>query len=316
MWKLAEQKKEQEMRKVFVQTLEEMMDENKKVIALEADLGGASGFAKMKDSHPEQFIDVGIAEANMVGIAAGLSMRGFVPFMHTFGPFAARRACDQIFLEGAYAGNTMNIYGSDPGVCAATNGGTHTTMEDVAIMRTIPGVEVFDPADGTQLHWLLHELETRKGVHYIRTTRKTMPDIYEAGSKFEIGKGNLIREGFDVLFVTMGLALQPTLDAAEELEKEGIKADVIDMFTVEPLDVELLKKQIPGKRLVVTVENHSITNGLGSAVAEVLAEGAYGVPLKRIGSQRMFGQVGSLDYLMKAYGLTKENIVEVVKESL
>lgn len=316
MWKLTEQKSDQEMRKVFVQTLEQMMDESDKVIALEADLGDASSFSKIKKSHPKQFLDVGIAEANMVGIAAGLSMRGFVPFLHTFAPFSVRRACDQIFLEGAYAGNTINIYGSDPGVCAATNGGTHTTFEDMAIMRAIPGVEVYDPADGTQLRWLLQELRTRKGVHYIRTTRKNMPDIYQEGSDFQLGEGNVLCEGTDVLLVAMGLTLKPALDAAEELKKAGISATVIDMFTIEPLDAELLKEHMAGKRLVVTVENHSITNGLGSAVAEVMAEGASPIPLKRIGIQRMFGQVGSLDYLMKTYGLTKENIVNVINESL
>lgn len=316
MWKLAEQKGKNEMRKVFVETLDKLIDENKRIVALEADLGGASGFSKLGKSHPENFINVGIAEANMVGIAAGMSMRGFVPFLHTFGPFAVRRACDQIFLEGAYAGNTLNIYGSDPGVCAATNGGTHTTFEDLAIMRAIPGVEIYDPADGVQLEWLIRELAKRKGVHYIRTTRKDMPDIYAEGSVFESGKANLLREGKDVLLIAAGLGLQPALDAAETLHKKGIEATVLDMFTIAPLDEEAIRSQVAGKRLVVTVENHSITNGLGGAVAELLAEDASGIPLRRVGVKREFGQVGSLDYLKKYYGLTEENIVNTVIECL
>lgn len=316
MWSLAEQNGSTEMRKVFVETLDQLMDENEKVIALDADLGGASGFSKLKKSHPDQFLDVGIAEANMTGISAGLSMRGYVPFMHTFAPFAARRACDQIFLEGAYARNTMNIYASDPGVCVAQNGGTHTSFEDVAIMRAIPEVEVFDPADGVQLKWLIRELSGRKGVHYIRAARKNMPDIYQEGSTFEIGKGNLIREGKDVLIVAMGLGLKLAANAAEILERDGIEAGVIDMFTAAPLDISLLKEQIPGKKLVVTVENHSVTNGLGSAVAEVMAENAYGIPLRRIGIQNRFGQVGSQAFLMKDYGLTVENVVGTVTECL
>lgn len=316
MWTLADKDGSVEMRKVFVETLDALMKEDSRVIALEADLGGASGFSKLKKTHPEQFINVGIAEANMMGIAAGLSMRGRVPFVHTFAPFAVRRACDQIFLEGAYAGNTINIYGSDPGACAAQNGGTHTTLEDIAIMRAIPTVEVYDPADGVQLRWLIRELAGKKGVHYIRAARKGMPDIYADGSDFQIGKGNLLREGKDVLIVAAGLGLKLSLTAAERLEAEGISAGVIDMFTIAPLDTELLKEQIPGKKLVVTVENHGITNGLGSAAAEVMAEEGYGIRLCRIGSRNQFGQVGSQEYLMKAYGLTVENIVDTVKRHL
>ena len=316
MWSLADKAGSTEMRKVFVETLDELMKEDGRVIALEADLGGASGFSKLKNSHPSQFINVGIAEANMMGIAAGLSMRGRVPFVHTFAPFAVRRACDQIFLEGAYAGNTINIYGSDPGACAAQNGGTHTTLEDIAIMRAIPTVEVYDPADGVQLRWLIRELAGRKGVHYIRAARKGMPDIYAEGSSFETGRGCVLREGKDVLLVAAGLGLKLALEAAEQLRAEGIDAGVIDMFTIAPLDTELLKAQIPGKNLVVTVENHGITNGLGSAVAEVIAGEGYGVRLSRIGSRNQFGQVGSQEYLMKAYGLTVENILDTVKRHL
>ena len=316
MWSLADKAGSTEMRKVFVETLDELMKEDGRVIALEADLGGASGFSKLKNSHPSQFINVGIAEANMMGIAAGLSMRGRVPFVHTFAPFAVRRACDQIFLEGAYAGNTINIYGSDPGACAAQNGGTHTTLEDIAILRAIPTVEVYDPADGVQLRWLIRELAGRKGVHYIRAARKGMPDIYAEGSSFETGRGCVLREGKDVLLVAAGLGLKLALEAAEQLRAEGIDAGVIDMFTIAPLDTELLKAQIPGKKLVVTVENHGITNGLGSAVAEVIAGEGYGVRLSRIGSRNQFGQVGSQEYLMKAYGLTVENILDTVKRHL
>ena len=316
MWSLADKAGSTEMRKVFVETLDELMKEDGRVIALEADLGGASGFSKLKNSHPSQFINVGIAEANMMGIAAGLSMRGRVPFVHTFAPFAVRRACDQIFLEGAYAGNTINIYGSDPGACAAQNGGTHTTLEDIAIMRAIPTVEVYDPADGVQLRWLIRELAGRKGVHYIRAARKGMPDIYAEGSSFETGRGCVLREGKDVLLVAAGLGLKLALEAAEQLRAEGIDAGVIDMFTIAPLDTELLKAQIPGKKLVVTVENHGITNGLGSAVAEVIAGEGYGVRLSRIGSRNQFGQVGSQEYLMKAYELTVENILDTVKRHL
>lgn len=316
MWKRAEQTGSTEMRGVFVETLQEMMDQNKKVVALEADLGGASGFSKIQKSHPDQFLNVGIAEANMVGIAAGMSMRGFVPFIHTFAPFAVRRACDQIFLEGAYAGNTINIYGSDPGVCVAQNGGTHTTFEDMAIMRAIPTVEVYDPADGVQLRWLIHSLEHKKGVHYIRAARKGMPDIYAEGSTFESGKANVLREGKDVLLVAAGLGLKLALDAAARLAEEGVEAAVLDMFTVAPFDAETFRQQAAGKKLIVTVENHSVTNGLGSAAADILAEDGSGIRLRKVGIENRFGQVGSQDYLMKEYGLTVEHVYQTVKTNL
>lgn len=318
MWKLAEKPSEspKELRKVFVETLEELMDVNDKVIALEADLGTASGFAAIKKSHPDRFVDMGIAEANMIGTAAGLSMRGFVPFVHTFSPFASRRVADQVFLEGAYARNTINIYGSDPGVCAAQNGGTHTTFEDIAFYRAVPEAMVFDPADGAQLKWLIKEVAGLKGVHYIRANRKSVPDIYEPGSTFEIGKGNILREGSDVLLVSMGEVLSGALKAADELKEKGISVEVIDMFSVKPFDAELLKKEMAGKRLVATFENHSIYGGLGSTAAEVMAKEGAGIPLRCVGVEDKFGQVGSLSYLKEAFGLTAAHLREVIEASL
>lgn len=314
MWSVAENfDGEMEMRKVFRKTLERLMDDNEKIIVLEADLGTASGFSKIKKAHPEQFLEMGIAEANMAGVAAGLSMRGFIPFIHSFSPFVSRRIADQIFLEGAYAQNTVNIYGSDPGVCAAANGGTHTTFEDIAFYRAVPEVMVFDPADGVQLAWLLTELIGRKGVHYIRANRKNVPTIYKEGSSFEIGKGNVIRKGEDILLISMGILLADAMAAAEELGKEGISVEVVDMFTIKPLDRQLILEEIQGKKGVVTFENHNVNNGLGSAVAEVMAEAGAGVPLSRVGVNDRFGQVGSLAFLKKDYGLTKEQVMTVIR---
>lgn len=316
MWTLATKQNPKELRSVFVETLQDMMERNKKVIALEADLGGASGFSKIQVTHPNQFINVGIAEANMAGVAAGLSLRGFVPYIHSFAPFASRRMYDQIFLSGAYAHNNIKIYGSDPGVCVAVNGGTHTAFEDIAMMRAIPNAMVFDPADATQLKWLLNELEGIHGIQYIRANRKTVRDIYSPDSTFEIGKGNTIKHGNTVLLISMGEVLSSAIDAAYELEKSGISVEVIDMFTIKPLDVELIQEKVKGKSLVVTVENHNKMNGLGSAIAEVLAERASGVALRRIGVEDQFGQVGPIDYLKKVYGLTCEHIMEVIIQEI
>ena len=318
MWKRLEgaPEKVREQRVVFYQTLESLMDENPKVVALEADLGGASGSLRIKKSHPDNFIECGIMEANMIGVAAGMSMRGFVPFVHSFSPFASRRVADQIFLAGAYSHNTLNIYASDPGVCAATNGGTHTSFEDVSLMRAIPGVEIYDPADGVQLEWLIRTLAGRSGVHYIRTTRKDILPIYAPGSTFELGKGNVLRAGSDVLMLAAGTVLEDALGAAEALEGAGISVEVADMFSLKPLDSALVLREAAGKRLVVTVENHSVTGGLGSAVAEPLAEQGAHAPLLRVGVREQFGQVGSLKYLKRAYGLDAPSIADAVRAAL
>lgn len=315
MWKLCPSKHGRELREVFVETLQELMNENPNIIAIEADLGTASGFNKIAASHKNQFINVGIAEANMIGVAAGLSMTGFIPFVHSFAPFVVRKAFDQLYLSCGYSKNTVNIYGSDPGVCAGTNGGTHTTFEDIALMRAIPGTMVFDPADPVQLHWLIKEVAALPGIHYIRASRKAMPYIYEKGSSFQIGKGNIIKKGSHVLLIAMGETLFPAYEAAEELDHKGISVEVIDMFTLKPLDRELILKELQDKKLVITFENHNIIGGLGSSVAELLAENGSSVPLKRLGVIESFGQVGPPDYLKKVYGLRKEDAVTSILEA-
>lgn len=308
--------KGKELRLVVVETLQDMMKTDDKVVALEADLGGASGFTKIQASNPDRFVQCGISEANMTGVAAGLSVTGYKPYLHTFGPFATRRMYDQIFLSGAYAGTTMNIYGSDPGFTAGPNGGTHTTWEDVALMRAIPGSVVCDAADATQLDWIIREFAKSEGVHYIRANRKDVRNVYEEGSTFEMGKGNIVREGSDVLIITAGQIVSDALDAAEALEKEGISVEIIDMFCIKPLDVDLIVKEAAGKKAVVSFENHSIPGGLGSAVAEVLAEQEVHVKFKRHGVNERFGQVGTPDFLQKEFHLTAADLMNTVKEVL
>lgn len=313
MWTLHTEGMGKELRTVFVETLQEMMEENPKVLALEADLGGASGFTKIKETHPDQFIQMGISEANMIGTAAGLSMKGYIPYVHTFAPFSTRRALDQIYLEGAYADNSINIYGSDPGVCVGANGGTHNSFEDIAIMRSIPRVMVFAPADEVQMAWTIRETAKHKGVHYIRGNRKKNLNIYAPGSSFVIGKGNIIKNGRDIALFSYGELLGTAYHTAMALENDGISAEVIDMFSLKPLDAELVRQEIGGKQLIVTFENHSIIGGLGSAVAEVMAECGCGIPLKRIGVNDRFGQVGTYEYLCREFGLTQEHLTEEIK---
>lgn len=313
MYKLAESNDiGKEMRMAVVNAIQDLMTENSKIVALDADLGGASGWTKMAKSHPKQFINAGISEANMVGVAAGLSMVGYIPYIHTFGPFATRRVFDQVYLSGAYAGNTINIYGSDPGFTVGPNGGTHTTWEDVALMRTIPHAVVCDAADEVQMDWIIKQFSSMEGIHYVRGNRKGVHGIYAPGSTFELGKGNVIRQGEDVLIITAGQLLFDAMKAAESLEQEGISCEVIDMFTIKPLDKQLVLDEAAGKRHVVTVDNHSVTGGLGSAVAEVMADNNVDAKLTRIGVDERFGQVGSPAYLQKEFGLTADDISTVI----
>ena len=314
MFQLAENRQEagRELRDCVVETLQELMKDDDKITALEADLGGASGFTKIKKTNPERFIQCGIAEANMMGVAAGLSMTGFKPFTHTFAPFATRRVFDQLFLSGAYAGNTINVYGSDPGFSVASNGGTHTAWEDVALIREIPGAVICDPADDVQMEWIIKEFLKMEGIHYVRSNRKAVRNVYKKGSSFKIGQGNILKEGKDILIIAAGQLVSEALDCAEELEKEGYSVEVIDMFTIKPLDEKLLIKEAKGKSKIVTIENHSIYGGLGSAVSEVIAENGISVPVKRIGVKEKFGQVGTAEFLQEEFGLTAKQIKETI----
>lgn len=314
MFQLAENRQEagRELRDCVVETLQELMKDDDKITALEADLGGASGFTKIKKTNPERFIQCGIAEANMMGVAAGLSLTGFKPFTHTFAPFATRRVFDQLFLSGAYAGNTINVYGSDPGFSVASNGGTHTAWEDVALIREIPGAVICDPADDVQMEWIIKEFLKMEGIHYVRSNRKAVRNVYKKGSSFKIGQENILKEGKDILIIAAGQLVSEALDCAEELEKEGYSVEVIDMFTIKPLDEKLLIKEAKGKSKIVTIENHSIYGGLGSAVSEVIAENGISVPVKRIGVKEKFGQVGTAEFLQEEFGLTAKQIKETI----
>lgn len=315
MYTLVKDTKEKgrELRMCMVETLQDLMTHNTNIIALEADLGGASGFTKLKETNANQFIQCGIAEANMVGVGAGLSIMGYIPFMHTFGPFATRRVYDQLYVSGAYAYTTMNIYGSDPGFTVGPNGGTHTTWEDVALMRMIPHALVCDAADDVQFEWIIRNFVKLKGIHYVRANRKAVRNIYEKGSTFTFGKGNILRKGSDILLIVAGQLVADALDAASILEKQGISVEVIDMFTMKPIDKELIIQESRGKKLVITVENHSITGGLGSAVAEVMAEACITIPMRRIGVDEQFGQVGTPEWLQQTYHLCANDIMKVIQ---
>jgi len=302
-----------EMRAVYAETLVELGAKNKDIVLLEADLMKASGTGPFQAAYPERTFDVGVAEANMVGVAAGLSAEGKIPFAATFGCFATRRVFDQFFVSCAYARLNVKLVGTDPGVSAAFNGGTHMPFEDLALMRAVPGIAVLEPSDAASLRGLVAAAAERKGSVYMRLHRKAVPDLYPAGEKFEIGKAKLLREGKHVAIVALGsIMVNEALKAAELLAKEGIEASVVDALSVKPLDAELVLREARKCGAVVTAENHQASGGLGSAVAELLAEtGA--ARLARIGVKDEFGEVGTQDYLQDRFGLRAANIAEAAK---
>lgn len=304
-----------EMRKVYTATLIELAKENENIVALDADLMSAIAMGEFNKTYPDRFINCGIQEANMIGVAAGMSATGKIPFAHTFAPFATRRAYDQLFLSAGYAQLNVKVVGSDPGITAQLNGGTHMPFEDVGLMRMIPNAVVCEPTDNTILKFILKEAASRYGLFYIRLSRKQSTKIYDETSTFEFGKANTIREGKDVTIIAYGIMVKEALIAADMLKAQGIDARVIDMFMIKPIDKEAIIKAAKETGAIVTAENHNIIGGLGEATAAVLAENIP-VPLERVGVNDVFGKVGKQDYLAKEFKLTAEEIVSKVQKVL
>jgi transketolase len=303
------------MRDAYCNTLLELAAKNDKVVVLDADLMSSMGMVPFLEKYPEKTFNVGVQEANMIGVAAGLSATGLIPYAHTFGPFASRRCYDQIFLSVGYSKLNVRIIGSDPGITAAFNGGTHMPFEDLGILRNIPNITILEPVDSTMLIDLIKQTAHMYGLIYIRLLRKNAIKIYEEGSSFEIGKGMTLVDGNDVTIIATGIMVKEALDAAEILKSEGIHARVVNIFTLKPIDKELIIHCAKETGAMVTAENHNIINALGSAVAEVLGENIP-VPLERVGVKDMFGEVGPVDYLRERFELTAEEIVSKCKKAI
>lgn len=304
-----------EMRAVFAKVIADMAEEDSRVIYMDCDLMNSIGMAKYWKEHPDRAINCGIQEANMIGTVAGMSATGLIPFTHTFGTFASRRVMDQVFISAAYAKLNVKMIGSDPGITATLNGGTHMPLEDIGMMRCVPEITIVEPADSVMLEDILRKAKDTYGVFYIRLSRKVSEKIYKDGSTFEIGKAAKLREGKDATIFATGICVADALKAAEMLAEEGIEVAVSNMFTIKPIDKEAVIEAAKETGAIVTAENHNITNGLGSAVAEVLAENI-GCPLERIGAKDRFGEVGDMNYLKKAMGMTVEDIAAAVKKAI
>ena len=305
-------KEAKEMRTVYCETLIELASENENVVVLDADLMSSIGMTPFLKAYPERTFNIGVQEANMIGIAAGLSSTGKIPYAHTFGPFASRRCYDQVFLSCGYAQNNVRITGSDPGVTAAYNGGTHMPFEDVGLMRNVPNITILEPVDSTMLKELIKQIAQPYGVFYVRLLRKNAIKIYDEGSTFEIGKAVQLKEGSDVTLIATGIMVDEALKAAEELEVQGISVRVLNMFTIKPIDEQAIIKAAQETGAIVTCENHNIINGLGSAVAEVIVENCP-VPMERVGVRDLFGEVGPESYLREKFNLTCNEIINRTK---
>ncbi|EOH93347.1 hypothetical protein UAW_02595 [Enterococcus haemoperoxidus ATCC BAA-382] len=300
-----------EMRQVYTETILALAEKDQKVVALEADLASSMGTSKLKEQLGKHYINVGIMEAEEMGAAAGLAVTGFTPFIHTFAPFATRRSFDQVFLSLGYAKNHAVIVGTDPGVTAEMNGGTHMPFEDVALMRVIPGNNIYEVSDPYQFKAILEYAHTAKGLFYIRTIRKQATSLYTGEEDFSKGYVKL-KEGTAGTIFASGIMVEEALQAAVDLEEQGISVQVIDLFRIKPMNEEIV---IEAAKMgpVVTAENHNVIGGLGSAVAEIVAEN-HPVKMKRIGVKEQFGQVGKMEYLKEVYGLKAVDISKAMSE--
>lgn len=303
-------------REAYGKALVKLSNINENVVVLDADLSKSTKTAEFKAVAPERFINMGIAEANMMGVAAGLSTCGKIPFASTFAMFAAGRAFEQIRNSICYPNLNVKICATHAGLTVGEDGATHQSVEDISLMRSIPGMTVINPCDAVETEAAILAIADYNGPCYVRLGRLAVNVINDEKSyKFEIGKGITLSEGTDVTIVATGMMVELALEAKEELAKDGINARVINIHTIKPIDSELLIKAAKETGAIVTVEEHSIIGGLGSAVSEVLSE-EYPVPVLKVGIQDTFGESGKPNELLEAYGLTTQSIVEKAKKAV
>jgi transketolase len=301
---------EMEMRVVYAKTLNELIAENSNVISLEADLGKATGtFPEVSSKNPDNFIDVGVAEANMIGISAGLASEGKIPFAATFTSFASRRVYDQIYISCAYANNNVKIVGTAPGLTQGSNGGTHMDFTDMAIMRAMPNMHVYAPADAYELRAIMKHMAKAKQPTYLQLIRSKEPQLFDENYTFNPDKAVVLREGSDITIVSTGYMTKAALKAADMLAADGLKAEVLHYPSVKPFDDATLIVSAKKTGAVVSVENQTIIGGLGGAVCEVLSENCP-TKVKRLGIPDKFGEVATEKYLYEKYRFGPGHIAE------
>lgn len=302
-------------RQSFGEALEKLGETNKNVVVLDADLAKSTKTSLFAKKFPDRFIDVGISEQNMIGIAAGLSTFGKVPYVSTFAAFATGRVYDQIRCSIAYPKLNVKICGTHAGITVGEDGATHQMLEDINLMRGLPNMTVISTSDDIQTKWAVEAISKIDGLVYLRLARIATPVIYEENQKFEIGKGIQIGNGMDAAIITTGVTVSEALKAQEMLKLSGINVRVIDIHTIKPIDKELIVKCAKETGKVITVEDHSIIGGLGTAVCEVLSE-EYPIKVIRMGIPDCFGKSGKATDLMKYFRIDAQAIYDKVVTEL
>lgn len=302
-------------RSYYGKGLAELAETHPNVVVFDADLAGSTKTSSFQKVAPGRFIQTGIAEANMIGVAAGMAASGKVVFASTFGVFASGRCWEQIRMAVAYPRLNVKVVATHCGLSVGPDGATHQALEDIAVMRALPNMVVVVPCDAYEAYAATLALADYDGPAYMRMGRSEFPVIKDKDCKFVVGKADILREGSDITLVACGQMVQTSMEAASLLEKEGISAEVVNMSTIKPLDTETLLRSVKKTGAVVTAEEHSIIGGLGSAVAECLAEN-YPVPQGRVGTKDTFGESGEAEELLVKYGLTAEDIASKAKETL
>lgn len=304
-----------EFRQALEKTLEKLMEEDQKICILDADLSKPNGTAPLYQKFPDRCFDVGIQEANMIGVAAGLAAYGFKPIALSFAPFATRRVCDQIAVSVSYAKQNVKIIGTDPGITAELNGGTHMSFEDIAVLRSIPNMTIYDAVDANQLAQALPQIMAYEKCVYIRMPRKLSYSVFDDQYQFKLFKADVITKGNDITLLASGIMVYEALKAVQILQEANISVELISVNTIKPLDEETILQSVKKTNHVVTCENHNVIGGLYSAVCELLSS-KYPVKVDAIGIKDRFGQVGKYDDLLKEYQLTKDDICQAVKNNL
>ena len=307
--------KKKSTRVAYGEALVKLGKVNKDVVVLEADLSKSTMTAYFKKEFPERHINVGIAEADMIGTAAGIATTGKIPFASTFAHFAAGRAFDQVRNSVAYPHLNVKICPTHAGVSLGEDGGSHQSVEDVALMRAIPGMVVLSPADAVETEKMVFAVAEYEGPVYVRLGRLNIPVLFDENYKFEIGKAATLREGNDVAILATGLMVSEALEAAKLLEEKGVKARVVNVSTIKPLDTEKVLKAAKECKFIVTSEEHSVIGGLGSAVSEYLSE-VHPAKVVKHGIQDVFGQSADGETMLTNYGLRAKDIVEIVLKNL
>ncbi len=302
-------------REAYGKALAKLGAENKNIVVLDADLSKSTNTAHFAKEFPERFFDMGVAEQNMLGTAAGLAAAGKIPFASSFAMFATGRAFEQIRNSIAYPKLNVKIAATHAGISVGEDGASHQAIEDVAIMRSVPNMTVIVPADGTETEQVIKAAVEMNGPIYIRLGRLALPIIFDENYKFEVGKAVTVKEGSDVTVIACGLMVGPAIEAAEQLAGENIKVKVINMATIKPIDRDAIVQAAKETKAIVTAEEHNIVGGLGSAVAEVLAQ-TVPVVQEMVGVKDTFGESGAPTELLEKYGLTAKDIVTAVKRAI